>query len=319
MKSKIFSLLSIVVLAQCNTDKPVDIDLGYVPAEVAIFAEGNVSTRLYERDVAISPEGDEIIFTLGDYRQSKRCLVRLVRSNGQWGEKEILNFSGKYQDIEPAFSVDGNRLFFASTRPMDADSTRSDYNIWVSEKADGTWSEPQPLTTNINSLQDEFYPSVSRNGNLYFTAVRESGVGSEDIFVSKWADGSYANPEPLDSAINTRTYEFNAYITPDEDLIIFSSFGRKDDLGGGDLYYSRKDKSGNWKPAVNMGPKVNSAHLDYCPFVDLPRGNFYFTSQRFVTSDAKIQSVGELEGYSNGVLNGMGNIFRVGYDEIGLD
>ena len=319
MKTNAFPIVLIIALAQCNTDKPISIDLESVPANVEIFAEGIVSTRLYERDMAISPDGNEMVFTLGDYKQSKRCLVRLVRSDSKWGEKEILSFSGKYQDIEPAFSVDGNRLFFASNRPMDADSTRSDYNIWVSEKADGTWSEPQPLTTNINSLQDEFYPSVSRNGNLYFTSVREIGVGSEDIFVSKWVDGSYSNPAPLDSVINTGTYEFNAYVTPDEDLIIFSSFGRKDGLGGGDLYYSKKDESDNWKPALNMGAKINSAHLDYCPFIDLPRGNFYFTSQKFVAPDAKFQHVSDLDQYSNGVLNGMGNIFRVGLNEIGLD
>src|SRR5690606_24289710 len=106
-------------------------------------------------------------------------------------------------------------------RPVGADSTRSDYNIWVSDRTGHTWGEPQPLMQEINSRQDEFYPSVSRNGNLYFTSVRENGVGSEDIFVSRWVDGSYLYPEPLDSAINTSTYEFNAYVTPDEDLIIF--------------------------------------------------------------------------------------------------
>ncbi len=304
---------------QCHTGKPIQIDLGSVPSRVEVFADGIVSTTLFERDIAISPDGNEIIFTLGDYRQSRRCLVRFVKVDGMWSKKEILSFSGRYHDIEPAFSVDGKKLFFASNRPVGADSTRSDYNIWVSDRTGHTWGEPQPLMQEINSRQDEFYPSVSRNGNLYFTSVRENGVGSEDIFVSRWVDGSYLYPEPLDSAINTSTYEFNAYVTPDEDLIIFSSFGRKDDLGGGDLYYSRKDKFGNWKPALNMGPKVNSAYIDFCPFIDFQRGNFYFTSQRVIPSDAKLQSISELEEYSNGVLNGMGNIFRVGLNEIEFD
>lgn len=319
LKKNLILIALLAALTQCKTPAPTGIDLDSNPSTLEVFAEGIVSTHLYERDLAISPDGNEVIFTVGDYKQSRRCLVRLVRRDGKWGEKEILKFSGKYQDIEPAFSVDGNRLFFASNRPVDNDSTRTDYNIWVADKTGDAWSDPQPLSAVINSAQDEFYPSVAGNGNLYFTATRESGIGSEDIFVSRWVDGAYAEPEPLDSAINTRTYEFNAYVSPDEDLIIFSSFGRKDDLGGGDLYMSKKDESGQWQPAVNMGPKINSKHLDFCPVIDWPRKNFYFTSQRFEPSTVEMRTFNELDQYANGVVNGMGNIYRVGISEIGVE
>lgn len=308
----------VILLSQCQLDKSKEIEIEYTPKEVKVFADKFISTNLYERDITISPKGDEIVYTLSDYTQSRRCLVRVEKIGRRWSAKEILNFSGQFDDIEPCFSLNGNELYFASDRPVETESARKDFNIWVSKRIHNGWSEPEPLSSTINSERDEFFPSIAKNGNLYFTSVRENGIGSEDIFLSRFIDGEYMNPEPLDSNINTPTYEFNAYITPEENLLIFSSFGRKDDLGGGDLYYSRKDKDGKWTGSVNMGHQINSDKLDYCPFIDISRGNFYFTSERTLSMDMRIGNVSELEGLANDVLNGMGNIYRVSLDNINL-
>lgn len=159
-------------------------------------------------------------------------------------------------------------------------------------------------------------PSLSRNNNLYFTATRQDVIGTEDIFLSRFADGKYLDPEPLDTAVNTETYEFNAYISPDESILIFGSYGREDDLGGGDLYISRKDEHGNWMTAKNMGPGINSTNLDFCPFVDFNRGNFYFSSDRFNPVGEKGLKVKDVEAFAGSVRNGMGNIYRIAWKRI---
>jgi hypothetical protein len=87
-------------------------------------------------------------------------------------------------------------------------------------------------------------------------------------------------------------------------------------MGGGDLYYSIKDSTGKWKPAVNMGSLVNSNKLDFCPFLDMARGNFYFTSDRTDSVKPRIQSVHDLEAFANQVLNGTGNIYRISADAV---
>jgi hypothetical protein len=317
VKILISLFLGMLLINGCHQKRPA-FDLESTPAKVELFGEGMVSTRLYERDMAITQNGDEIIFTLGDYRQSKRCLVSIKKTGDIWGEKEILSFSGLWNDIEPFLSYDGRKLYFASDRPIETNSKRSDYNIWVVERSNTGWGEPEPLESNINSINDEFYPSLSRSNNLYFTSVRKFGIGSEDIFLSKYLDGKFQDPVLLDSTINTVADEFNAYINPEENLIIFSSYGRKDDIGQGDLYYSKKDNEGKWAEALNMGPLINSDKLDYCPFIDIPRGNFYFTSERTFPTNKRITSVAEIEQLANGVLNGMGNIYRIKFDKLNL-
>ncbi|WP_225034831.1 TolB family protein [Winogradskyella sp. SM1960] len=319
MKNLATLILSVLLInCQNNTkqEKENSIDIHTTADSLTLFGENVISTPLYQRDLAISPQGNELIYTLGDYKQNKRCLVVINRENDNWKQAEILNFSGKYQDIEPFYTNNGNRLYFASNRPIYNDKSRDDYNIWYSDRINDSWSEPIALDSIINSRNDEFFPSLSNNGNLYFTATRDNGIGKEDIFISEFIDGEFQSPKPLPTEINTLSFEFNAYINPEENLIIFSSFGRSDGYGGGDLYISRKDKSGKWTKSKNLGELINSDKLDYCPFVDWKSRNLYFTSERKTLNNKKIENVGELIEFSNSPLNGFGNIYKIGFDKL---
>jgi hypothetical protein len=125
-------------------------------------------------------------------------------------------------------------------------NTIKDFDIWYVEKKDSKWDEPKNLGETVNSSTDEYYPSIALSGNLYFTAAYKNSVGKEDIYVSILENGKYATPVPLDTAVNSKTFEFNAFVSPDEQFIIFTSYGRKDGKGRGDLYMSTKDASGKW-------------------------------------------------------------------------
>ena len=309
-------LVLTLMIVSCQTKETINLDLSANPDDVELFSPDFISTGLYERDMAISPDGNELIYTIGNYDQSLRSLVMLKKEGEQWSDKQLLSISGRYNDIEPFYSFDGNQLYFASDRPMDADTTRTDYNIWVSSRIDNSWSEPEPLDTIINTKGDEFYPSLSKYGNLFFTATRNDGIGREDIFISKATNGTFEKPVVLDSMINTAVFEFNAYINPEEDLLIFSSYGREDGLGGGDLYYSQKDDNDHWTASKHLGNAINSDKLDFCPFIDYANGNFYFSS---TTSDAnknKLETVEAFKDFANKPLNGMGNIYRISLERL---
>ena len=320
VKEICLGLLFIILLFGCTSEieQAPNLDISNASDQLEIFGESLISTPLYERDMAISPDGNELIFTRGDYKQTRRCLVKMQKVGDQWRDQKVLELSGEYSDIEPFYSPDGNQLFFASNRPMDSNSDRKDYNIWVAEKVDGNWTNPQPLSDSINTEKDEFYPSVGRSGNLYFTATYDFGVGREDIFVSQYKDGVYSKPMPLDTNVNTTLFEFNAYVSPDENVIVFSSFGRKDGLGGGDLYLSQKGNDGNWQPAIHLDESINSPQLDFSPFIDFERSVFYFTSERPQVTTNKIQTIEQLKTEANKVLNGFGNIYKLDLEQLNL-
>ena len=59
------------------------------PENIELFGEDFISTKLYERDIAISQDGAEIIYTIGDYKQQKRFLAVTTKTNGKWSSPEI--------------------------------------------------------------------------------------------------------------------------------------------------------------------------------------------------------------------------------------
>lgn len=285
---------------------------------VRIFAPGIISTPLNERDLAISTDGKELMYTLNTNDNTRRAIVIVRLTGNRVDSKSIAPFSGTYADIEPAYSPDGQKLFFASSRPLYAGDTTADYNIWYSERINNQWSaEAHPIRGKVNTDEDEFYPSVTTNGNLYYTAAYKNGVGREDIYVSMPTEGVYGEPTPLNTNVNTAAFEFNAYVSPDEQVIIFSSYGRADDMGGGDLYLSTKDASGHWSKSRNAGPAINSNKLDYCPFIDFRHSAFYFTSNRLPVLKGAMD-LQALEQAAGGILNGQGNLYVVDLNALGI-
>jgi Tol biopolymer transport system component len=263
--------------------------------------------------MAISPDGSEMYYTLQSNQHAfSTILVRKRAANGDWGSPEVASFSGVYKDLEPAFAPDGKKLYFSSARPAEG-KTGDDYDIWVVELQGKTWGTPGRLGPEVNTKENEYYPSVARNGNIYFTAAYESGIGKEDIFLSRWNGHGYEPSEALDSAVNSSTWEFNAFVSPDESFILFTSYGRPDDLGGGDLYISFRS-TGKWQPAIHLA-ELNSSKLDYCPFVTADQSTLYFTSQRHTISDVRDAkaSYQELMNAYNGTANGSDDIYRVDF------
>ena len=312
-------ILTLIAFSFISCDQPqkesVEFDFETAFDSLELLFEGHISTKLYQRDFALSPSRNEVIYTLGNQDQSRRMLVSIKKENEVWGAQTVLPFSGTHQDIEPFFSPDGNQLFFASNRPIYGDSTRADYNVWVSRKEDNIWQDPIALDSIINTKGHEYYPAVTSSGNIYFTATRPEGLGLEDLYVSELKNNQYQNPKVLDSTINSRSYEFNAFVNPEENLIIYSSYGRADGNGGGDLYYSTKDANGNWQAAKNLGTPINSNKLDFCPFYDTKTGNLYFSSLR-ADYPKTTNSIEEFIQLTEQPTNGLSSIYRINIKEL---
>ena len=285
--------------------------IGQAPPDTLpeLFAPGLISDGYNNRDMAISPDGNRIFYSI--FLTKRTSVIMFVqRENGVWNNPVVAQFSGKYSDLEPAFSPDGKRLYFASNRPFKNGDPAKDYDIWYVDLCDAGWKEPVNLGEPINSEQNEFYPSLTRDGVLYFTAPYEGG---EDIFRSKMIGGKFNKPKRLDDAVNSPRGEFNALIAPDESYLIFSSYGRDDNLGGGDMYISFRNEDDTWTKAVNLGAPLNSSRMDYCPALS-PDGKYlFFSSSRLSkrVSDAHLKSFADIDDIQNSPGNGNDDIYWV--------
>jgi hypothetical protein len=269
----------------------------------SIFGPGIISDGFSNRDMALSPDGNDLYFTLQWTYGLFSVILHSEKIHGEWTKPETASFSGRFNDLEPAFSPDGQKLFFTSNRPLQGSDSTKDYDIWYVLRKGDVWQGPFNAGPEINTGKDEFYPSQAKNGNLYFT--RDNGETKDDIFMASFKNGKYDEPTRLPDAVNSKGFDFNAFIDPDENFILFSSYKRTDDLGGGDLYYCLR-RSNSWQPAVHFGKNINSSALGYSPFVSADKKYFFFTSKRqlvtfpFATPKTAAQIREILNSWGNG-------------------
>lgn len=285
------------------SDKPL--------AAPALFAEGVVSTGDYDSHPAFTPNGRTLYFLKSTPDFNFWTIVVSRFDAGRWGAPEVAPFSGQYADADPFVTADGSKLYFISNRPAPG-KAKQDLDIWVMEKTAAGWGEPQNLGAPVNSDGNEWYPTLTRDGTLYFGSDRAGGKGRTDIYRARLVDGKYAAPENLGEAVNTQFNEFEAYVSPDGRFIIFMSGGRADGLGGFDLYVSYL-RQGAWTKAVNLGAPVNSGGNELSPTITPDGKYFLWTSTRGLAGEPheKRFTYGELERRLRGPRNGLGDIYQI--------
>ncbi len=273
------------------------------------------------RDFAMTANQDEVYFTVQSYKKEYSFIAYIKKINNKWTKPAVVSFSGMYKDLEPFLSPNGLQLFFASNRiDNQSKEIKKDIDIWYVERTSlqGNWSAPKNVGPIINTNANEYYPSVTNKGDLFFTAAYKDAKGKEDIYVSRFVNGAYTKPVSLGTGVNSEKYEFNAFVAPDESFIMFTSYGRKDDLGRGDLYISFKGKNNRWMPAKHLNTPINSATIDYCPFVDVKTNTLYFTSERnkLKKSFSSKKNIEELTNALKIDANGLGRIYKTNISEL---
>lgn len=252
------------------------------PGETAeLFLDGIISTTSEaEMCAAFTRDGREFYFN--SYKSGYWNIYYTKEINGKWINPEPLSFSANFTDRDFTISPDGNKIVFGSDRPTNGDlGPQEKLSIFITERSkNNRWSKPIQISSAINSERGENYPSLASNGNLYFFSNRPEGFGGCDIYVSKFANGSYIKAVNIGPEVNSDKHDWDSYIAPDESYIIFSSLNRDDTIGGQDLYISFKKGQNEWTKAVNMGSCVNSSSSEICPSVTLDGKYLFFTSRR---------------------------------------
>jgi outer membrane protein OmpA-like peptidoglycan-associated protein len=95
----------------------------------------------------------------------------------------------------------------------------------------------------------------------------------------KLKDGKWSPPINLGDSINTPGNEMAPMLHPDGKTLYFSSEGHTG-LGQSDLFYSRKDETGRWSKAQNLGYPINSQYNEINMFIDLEGKQALFSSDR---------------------------------------
>ncbi len=314
-------LAVVVVAASCSNDSGVrnssEIKGAYygqaTPGDSAVlFAPGDVSTAMNERDFAISPDGKEIFFCreVGNFEYTTIFYTHVM--DGAWTFPEVFEYctNPDYKFVEPHISPDGNKLYFISNMPVGQDSVGNE-DIWVSEKINGKWDKPYNLGAPVNTKSKEYFPSVTHDGTIYYTHY-DSVANDEFIYRSRLVNNVYQTPEKLGMNVNIGAARYNAFVAVDESFIIVPAYGMADSYGGTDYYISFRDSLDNWSKPVNMGPEVNSSNpREWSAAVTTDGKYLFFMSARMGKHKLDKLSSQSLQDFFNSPQNGNSDIYWI--------
>ncbi len=183
--------------------------------------------------------------------------------------------------------------------------------LYYSEKefrTDQFWSEIKLFDKVINSRYHESHGTISPDGkHLYFTSNRKGGYGGFDIYVSEKNDkGVWSDPVNMGPTINSPYDEETPFILEDNQTLYFASEGHYN-MGGFDIFTTKKNEKGEWTEPINMGSPINSPG-DNTFFAPVLGGRQAFYAQArhegyFTFGDKDIYEINMLDHdqYINGV------------------
>jgi peptidoglycan-associated lipoprotein len=182
----------------------------------------------------VSPNGDLMVFTRCRYDKSKNMGASLFAtrmSRGNWSEPVLIPLAeDSLIAAHPAFSPDGNTLYFASDRRGGIGGT----DIWMATREGNSFVNPVNLGKEINTPGNEVFPAMDYDGNLYFSSDYWPGMGGLDIFkATKGEDGKWL-VENLQVPVNSPGDDFGmTFINEENPHGLFSSNrkgSRSDDI-----------------------------------------------------------------------------------------
>ena len=133
--------------------------------------------------------------------------------------------------MHPALSADGKTLVFAS----DMEGGFGGMDLYISRFENGNWTKPENLGTEINTPFNEVFPAYSPAGNLYFSTSGHKGLGGLDVYVTRFENGAWQNPQNMLAPINSSYDDFGISFDREERRGFFSS-NRKEGIGKDDIF-----------------------------------------------------------------------------------
>jgi hypothetical protein len=202
--------------------------------------------------------------------------------------KNLTSVNSEEDEYGPAITTDESVMIFTYkgkksmggklNNQLQPDEDEGEYHedIYVSVMGpDSVWGPPQSME-GINTNGHDAAISISPDGRYIFT-FQSSETNNGDIYISVLTGTTFGKPEPLNENVNSPSWEGSCAISADGQVLYFSS-ERPGGYGGRDIYASVKI-NGDWGPAINLGPKINTEFDDDAPFIHPDGITLFFSSK----------------------------------------
>lgn len=242
-----------------------------------LFMFGLISTLDVEYCISFLDQGRVCVFGRDDIGVNYTYL-----KDGHWTKPQKMPLDSKIGEWKHNAGPDDKTLYFMSPRAANPDDMRGDMNILKMEWTGSGWTEQRMLPFPPNSMEyQEIYPSFSSDGSAYFHSgeFRNAPDMNDDIYRSRCVNGIYQDQERLGEPISTRYGEYDAFVAPDEEYLMFGS-NRPGGYGRYDTYICFKQDDQGWTHPINLGSELNSISWENRIMVTLDGKYMFFVSGR---------------------------------------
>ena len=174
------------------------------------------------------------------------------------------------------------------------------------------------LGKNINTSQDEYFPSITSDNQFLYYTVKESAnrYATEDIYFSEFKNNDWSYKKSLSTNINTQYNEGAHCISSNGKYLLFSSDNHTNEsMGRFDIFISKK-VGNNWKLPNNLGRNINSTVWDSQPVLSADSKTIFFVSTRkggVGDSDIYYSTIDETGSF--GEAQNIGEMINTPFDE----
>jgi hypothetical protein len=242
-----------------------------------LFLFGLISTLDVEFCIAFLDQGKVCVYGRDDIGVNYTYL-----KDGHWTEPQKMQLNSGIGEWKYNVGPDDKILYFMSPRPTSSNDTIGDMNIYKTEWTGSGWTEQKILPFPPNSMEfHEIYPSISADGSVYFHGgeFRNASDMNDDIYRSRFVNGVYQQQERLNEPISTCYGEYDAFVAPNEEYLMFGS-NRPGGYGRYDTYICFKKDNGSWTHPVNAGGNINSISWENRVMVTPDGKHMFFVSGR---------------------------------------
>jgi OmpA-OmpF porin, OOP family len=245
-------------------------------------------------DFAPSPVNDNTILYASAYSDNNyqlnpvRQIYKAERIDGKWKSSGLLEGNVNNPEFNTGNAVisdDSKSMYFTRTRKNWQDEYISE--IFVSYSDGDQWQTPKKLPYPIN--REDYtatQPALGKNLRsgkdiIYFVSDRPGGKGGMDIWYTEYdkKTDTYRNPVDLSNKVNSTGDECSPFYDILTQTLYFSSSGRKNGLGGFDIYKATGSAI-KWTEAVPLPKPINSSFDDDYYSIMKSNKEGFFSSNR---------------------------------------
>jgi outer membrane protein OmpA-like peptidoglycan-associated protein/tetratricopeptide (TPR) repeat protein len=187
-------------------------------------------------------------------------------------------------DYAPVVNADETVMIFTSRRGPDQGNLNENVfednffyeDIFISKKSGGEWQKAENIGPVVNTKYHDSNLGFSPDGKTLYIYSDE---GNGDIyFTNNLSEDTWSEPLGLSDNINSSGYNEKSVSQSADGNTLFFASNRPGGNGGFDIYYSTKNRKGEWGPSKNLGKVINTEGDEDGPFIQYDGKTLYFSS-----------------------------------------